>query len=267
MLKPFISLFLFFLGFAFLSTAQSFQYGTKNPQALAHYQQGWKEILDLGEWTKAEESFRKSVELDSEFLLGWSQVGRISNDSEERKVIFAKLKTEKSSLEGFEKELLEMYLGSLEIIDLKDRGLAVDPSLGKTFLSNLYETSQNLLMEYPAETYIEAEYIEAIHAIDGAQAAIDSMEQREILDQSPFFRSYQALLLSELKEFELANQALNKLGQMLVEDSSPAYLYTKGNILKNQGKTQEALEIINQCLALDPKHTLARRLQKVLSGS
>lgn len=247
-----------------ISKAQTYDFGTGSKEALQSYQQGWKEILDLGEWTKAEESFRKAVAIDPNFDLAWAQVGRISNDPEERKEILEKLESMVITSDGWIGRLLEVYLGSLVIIDAKDLGKAVDPKLGKDFIQKLYQTSQEFLKEYPDETYIEAEYIEAIHAIYGGNAALDSISNRGISSKSPFFKSYESMVYAEVEEFESAYESLKELKQMLESKDSPTLPYTEATILEAEGKNEEALVSINQCLELDPKHSLAKRLRAKL---
>lgn len=241
--------------------SQGFQYGASSQEALEKYKLGWEQILDLGEWTQAEESFRKSIELDPEFLMGWSQVGRISNDPKERMEIYQMLESKKTSLQGFERELLEVYLGSLKIIDYKDRGREVRQEMVSEFRDKLYFTSRDFLQVFPEETYIEAEYIESIEGKFGAAAALDSMQTRQIVQKSPFFKSYQVLCLSETGEFEKARIALAELQQIPGMRKSPAFFYTKGKLLFDQNKFVEAKKAIEMCLELDPKHTLARRIK------
>ena len=69
---------LFFLFLPFLSIAQTpiFDYGTKSNEARKAYQTGWEQILDLGQWTKAEESYREAVSLDPDFKFDWSTGGQ-----------------------------------------------------------------------------------------------------------------------------------------------------------------------------------------------
>lgn len=244
--------------------AQNFGFGTSSKKALKAYQLGWEQILDLGEWTQAEESFRRAVEIDPEFWLGWSQIGRISNDPKERIEIYQTLETKKMSLDGFELELLEVYLGSLKIIDFIDRGLQVDPEVIANFRDRLFSTSQSFLEIYPQEIYIEAEYIESIKGKFGAEAALDSMATRKISRKSPFFKSYQALCLSGIGRNKEAMHALDELSAMLGLTENPAYYYTKGVVLYDQEKYLAAKIEIEKCLELDSKHTLARRIQKQL---
>jgi hypothetical protein len=79
------------------------------------------------------------------------------------------------------------------------------------------------LKHFPQEKYVNAEYIEVIHGIYGAKAALDSLEKQQIegLELIPFLISYQAQLLAEIKEFELAYQAAETLEKRLNNPDLP----------------------------------------------
>ena len=243
---------------------KSFSYGTNNAEALKYYEKGWEHILDKGEWQKAEFAFRKAVDLDPDFLLGWSQVGRISHDPEERAAIFTNLNKQKDKLNNSKKGLLEVYLTSLEIIDAKDRGIAITPEKIKQFYLISEKNFSEFLKKFPAEKYVHAEYIEVIHGIYGAKAALDSLEkqQREGFTLIPFLISYQAQLLAEIQEFELAYQTAETLEKRLNNPDLPIIPFTYGYIAYEKGAYEEAGILIAKTLSLDPRHIIAQRLQK-----
>jgi tetratricopeptide (TPR) repeat protein len=243
---------------------KSFNYGTNDTQALKYYEQGWEYILDKGEWQKAEEAFRMSVAIDPDFYLGWSQVGRISHDPEERAAIFTNLNKQKDKLNGWEKGLLEVYLTSLEIIDAKDRGIAITPEKITQFYQTSEKNFSEFLKYFPAEKYVHAEYIEVIHGIYGAKAALDSLEkqQREDRELIPFLISYKAQILAETKQFEEAYQATETLEKELNNPNLPIIHFTYTYIAFEQGDFEEAGNLIDKILSLDPDHVIAQRLQQ-----
>lgn len=265
MIKALFSFFLltFLIQFSY-GQEKSFGYGTSNAGALRYYEQGWEYILDKGEWQKAEDAFRSAVAIDPEFLLGWSQVGRISHDPEERAAIFTKLKQQKEKLNDWEKDLLEVYLASLEIIDARDRGIPITPEKVKAFYQTSKQNFSKFLKDYPHERYVHAEYIEVIHGIYGAQAGLDSLEkqQKEGLELIPFLMSYQAQLLSETKQFELALKTALQLEKRLDNPDLPIIPFTYGYIAFEKGEYEVAAMLIDKTLSLDPKHVIAQRLQK-----
>jgi tetratricopeptide (TPR) repeat protein len=265
MIKALFSfLLLTFLSQFSFGQEKSFSYGTNNAEALKYYEKGWEHILDKGEWQKAEFAFRKAVDLDPDFYLGWSQVGRISHDPEERAAIFTNLNKQKDKLNGWEKGLLEVYLTSLEIIDAKDRGIAITPEKVKQFYQTSEKNFSEFLKNFPAEKYVHAEYIEVIHGIYGAKAALESLQkqQREGLVLIPFLISYQAQLLAESKQFELAYQSAKTLEKRLNIPDLPIIPFTYGYIAFEKGEYEAAGRLIDKTLSLDPKHVIAQRLQK-----
>jgi tetratricopeptide (TPR) repeat protein len=250
----------------FISTQRNepFHYGTKSPEALAHYQKGWEQILDRGEWTLAEASFRKAVELDSSFLLGWSQVGRISKNPEERAQIFTQLSAQKNEMGGWEKKLLEVYLGSLELIDSKDRGLKITPEQVRNFYQVSERNFSDFLKIFPDEHYVQSEYIEVIHGIYGPEAGLDSLKKQTSSGKklNPFLISYTAQLQAELKDFEQAFQTGSQLEKILNDSKLPIISFTYAVVQFEKGEFTEAEKLLNQTLRLDENHTLAKRLKK-----
>jgi tetratricopeptide (TPR) repeat protein len=265
MIKALFSfLLLTFLSQFSYSQEKSFGYGTNNAEALAYYEQGWEYILDKGEWQKAEDAFRMAVALDPEFLLGWSQVGRISHDPNERAAIFENLKKQQKETGPWEKSLLEVYLSSLEIIDTRDRGLAIT----KDKIQQFYHTSEHnfseFLKHFPHENYVHAEYIEVIHGIYGAQVGLNSLEkhQKNGLELIPFMISYKAQLLAETGQFELATQTAESLEKRLNDPNLPIIPFTYGYIAFENEEYEVASTLIDKTLSLDPKHIIAQRLQQ-----
>ncbi|MDG1278671.1 MAG: hypothetical protein P8O16_15420 [Algoriphagus sp.] len=256
---------LFFLLLPFLSLAQApiFDYGTKSDAAREAYLRGWEEILDLGEWTKAEESYREAVRLDPDFQLAWAQVGRISNDPRERASIYTKLKSIETD-SSWEAKLLEVYLGSLELIDSKDRGIAIKSEQVTRFYETSFKNFGDFLHIYPRETFVRSEYFEVIHSIYGAGAALDSIQSHENIgiESNPFLISYKSQLWAELKNFDKAEEALKDLKNKLSSNQSPAISFTEAVLNFEKGEWTKAEIFINQTLLMDSKHTLAKRLKK-----
>lgn len=252
--------------FRFSQGKEHFNYGTKLPEARAHYQKGWEQILDRGEWTLAEASFRKAVELDSNFLLGWSQVGRISQNPKERALIFKQLSDKKSRLTGWEKKLLEVYLGSLELIDARDRGIQIS----RKQISDFYSLSENhfsgFLKVYPNEIYVYSEYVEVIHGIYGPKPALDSLQSQVVKGNklNPFLISYTAQMQAELKDFENAFQTASESERRLNNPKLPIISFTNAFIYFEKGQFESAGKFLDQTLILDKNHTLAQRLKKRL---
>ncbi len=268
------SLWLFlYLSFAFLSKEnEQFHYGTSSPEAHSEYLKGWEQILDRGEWTLAEASFRKAVDLDSGFLLAWSQVGRISKNAEERSHIYWKLANQKSLTNGWEKELLEVYLHSLKLIDSKDLGMANSPEQISEFYTLSESNFSDFLNVYPNERHIYSEYIEVIHGIHGPQAALDTLalDLGKGKPLPPFLISYTAQLQAELKDFKGALETIENLKKNLDSAELPIIPFTYAYYNFEKKEYLMAGKFLDQTLALDPNHILAqrmnRRVQDILIG-
>ncbi len=250
--------------FSFPQQKEPFDYGTKSSEALAHYQKGWEQILDQGEWTSAEASFRKAVELDSNFLLAWSQVGRISKSPEERSLIFKQLSDKKSQSNDLEKKLLEVYLSSLELIDSKDRGIPITRDRISEFYSLSERNFSDFLQVYPAEVHVYSEFIEVIHGIYGPQAALDTLAEGPSKGKQipTFLISYTAQMQAELKDFEAAMETAENLKKSMDEPDLPIIPFTYAFIYFEMEHYEEAGKLLDQTLALDKNHTLAQRLKK-----
>lgn len=254
--------------FLFSQKEKPYNYGTASEEALAMYHKGWKQILDRGEWTKAEESFRKAVELDSGFLLAWSQVGRISKSPDERSEIFQRLTDENAKASGCKKKLLEVYLGSLQLIDSKDRGLSISSEQVKNFYSQSELNFADFLEVYPDEVYVNSEFIEVIHGIYGPAAALDSLQNQIQKGRSlnPFLLSYSAQMQAETKNLELAFQTAKDLEDVLKNPDLPIISFTYAFINFEKGAYQEAMRLIDRTLLLDNNHTLAQRLKRQIEA-
>lgn len=261
-LKP-ILLYFLLIPLVSLGQESTFDYGTKSVEARKAYQKGWEQILDLGQWTKAEESFRKAAALDPGFKLAWSQVGRISNDPGERAKIYSMLKNTLGD-PTWESKLLEVYLGSLQLIDARDRGIPIKPEQVKHFYETSFRNFSEFLRAYPNETYVNAEYIEVIHGIYGAKAALDSMGLQENSGRKivPFLASFKSQLWAELKDFKKANEALAALKTQLSDSDLPIIYFTEATLYFEEGELVEAEKLIDQTLLADPRHTLAKRLKR-----
>jgi tetratricopeptide (TPR) repeat protein len=250
--------------FSFPKVNEPFYYGTTSPEARAAYLKGWEQILDRGEWTLAEASFRKAVDLDSDFLLAWSQVGRISKNPEERALIFQQLSDKKSQATDWEKKLLEVYLNSLKLIDAKDRELPIT----REQISGFYTLSEShfsdFLKVHPSEEPIYSEFIEVIHGIYGPKAALDSLQKQKSIGKNlnPFLISYSAQVQAELKDFENAFQNARELEKILDNSNLPIIPFTYAVIHFEKKEFEAAGKLLNQTLSWDGNHTLALRLKK-----
>lgn len=246
------------------SETSRFTYGTQNKEAHLLFDQGWQQIMDRGEWTQSEVSYRKAVALDPDFLIANSLVGRLTKDLEERDAIYKMLEAKKENLTPDERLLLEVYMASMELLTIRDK----NQKFPEGFIDHYYALSENnfrtFVHKYPEEDYVKAEYIEIIHAIYGPLQAIDSLHklatsrQREI----PFYISYEAIMNAELGNYEVALKQADYLRTKLDNPnlSSPYALYA--DIYYKMDSLQLAKEHIDTAVRIEPKHIIAQRLKK-----
>ena len=119
---------------------QPYNYGSQSDSAVYHFNKGWEQIMDYGQWTLSEESFRKAVELDPDFLIGKSLVGKISRDLDERVRLLNEINEEKKHATKDNQLLLEITLATLELMNARDQKINLEPEF-ITHFGNLGETN------------------------------------------------------------------------------------------------------------------------------
>ncbi|MEZ4902881.1 MAG: hypothetical protein R2822_14575 [Spirosomataceae bacterium] len=262
---------LFFLFFGFFACQTSpraiaFDQGTQSDSARYYYQLGWQQIMDYGQWTLSEASFRKAVMFDSSFRLGKVLVARISPDLEERIRIFQEVKAQIGRATEAEHLLLDVYLSNVELMNLR----ALNPSLAKEkTIAHRALSAQNFskfVHQFPEESYVKAEYIEVLHAHYGAKPALDSLQKLMTQSQKniPFFVSYTATLESELGHFDQALSVANRLKEMLADTTLPAPYVVFAEIYDRMDSLQLAKKYIDKAVQLDPKHLIAQGMKQKL---
>ena len=245
------------------NASHRFNFGTENDSALHYYNKGWEYIMDTGEWTKSEASYRKAMTFDSEFVLGEGIVGKITTNLEERLDIYYKLESKKENVTIDERLLLDDLLLVLQLFNARDQGIKLDSDFYKDFYASSEKGMRAFIHKYPHESYIKAEYIEVLHANHGAQAALDSIEVLATPQQKmlPFYLSYAAFLESELGNYEHAFEKANQLKKVINNDQAPAVHYTYAQLYLDMDSLNMAKTNIEKTIALDPKHQLAFRVK------
>lgn len=247
-----------------MKLGKTLDYTVKSDSALFYFYRGWQQIMDEGDWTGSEASYRKAIQIDPEFLIAKSLVGRITADSTERIKLYNELNIKRNTLKGAEKSLLEAYNATLDLIINRDRGKGVDEKLIKEWMNLSETTLRDITHRYPDEPYTKAEYIEFLHSKYGAKVALDSLNILTTQGQKRlgFFISYSALLSSELTNYQ---EALQKMDYYLsiYEDttfsSSHAYY---AQIYFDMDSLELANSYVQNALDLEPKHIIAQRLKE-----
>lgn len=238
-------------------------YGSTSDSAVYYFNKGWEQILDLGQWTLAEESFRKAASLDSNFLIGKSLVGRISGDLEERQEILKELKEHSNEVDDDSKLLLDIFMSNISLMNLREDSLGTSPEARTTHRALAEANFRAFTKKYPEESYIKAEYIETIHALYGPKAALDSIralasEKQVIL---PFYRAYKASLWNAMGNHHSALTTAQAIEATFNDPSIPQQHVLFAEIYLSIDSLGLAKERIEKAVELDPKHLIALGLK------
>lgn len=245
------------------STSNQFDYGTKIDSARFYFFKGWEEIMDNGRWTESEMAFRKAVEFDPNWVLGKSLVGRISRNPEEKKQLLGDIQLNMEFLGPIERSLVEVNMLSIAASVNRDLGIPNTPEFNEQRRQTAEMNFGNFARQFPEDDYFKAEYIEFLHANHSAQLALDSIELLTTPRQKdlPFFISYTASMHLELGEIEKAKTSLEKLKSILADPSYLSVYALESQILESEGKLIEARDLINNVVAADSNHLIARGMK------
>ncbi len=239
-------------------------YTTLSDSCLFYYQKGWQQIMDDGDYSGAEVSYRQALEFDPDFLLGQAVLARLTLDPVERQILSREIMDHKDQVFGKERLLLDVYASLISYTTLRDdqdtnAAQALDEALNLG-LRNLGA----IVKAYPAETYIKAEYIEIIHSIYGAQASLDSLDHLllDVQENNPFLLGYRASLQAELGDFQSAQDNADKLEAILGSSgvAKPHAVYA--DIYMRMEKWDQAQFHADKAVSIDPRNLDASRLKE-----
>ncbi|MEP2670680.1 MAG: tetratricopeptide repeat protein [Cyclobacteriaceae bacterium] len=247
--------------------SQKLRLSTPSDSAIHYYFEGWRQVMDVGNYTASEVAYRKMMTFDKNFLVGLSLLGRITGDLEERQGIEQTLEKRKGELIGDERLLLDNYIELVKLTNLRETDPeAAAVQLEKAFTSG--EKNLNVLVHrYPDEIYYKAEYIEVLHRNHGPQRALDSLYSLATKQQQhePFLLGYAANMEAEAGNFK---EALNKaatLSKLMKAKQSPKPDVVYSDIYFKMGKFDKAKKYAQSALELDPGNIDAQRLEKKIT--
>jgi len=257
----FITLVLFFVD----SKAQLLPLSTASDSAKHYYYLGWQQIMDDGDYTEAEQSYRKSVAFDPQFLVGQSLVGRISIDLNERKRILQIIDNGQEHVSEDEKLVLEVSAKLIEFLNAREEMDSAKTSQSlATALQTGLENFGIVGQKYPGEIYFIAEYFEVMNYLYGPQKTLDTLKlyNASLKKPMPFLIGYESTLEADLGNYENAIELALKLKKCLKDKSVPKPYAVLGDIYLKQGDMEKATKYINKALELDPGNRAAQRLKK-----
>ncbi|WP_276388409.1 hypothetical protein [Eudoraea chungangensis] len=243
-------------------TPPGFNPGTENPIALHHYRLGWMQIMDYGEWTKAENSFRTATKADPNFALGNCLVGRISTNMAERKRLLEKITAQEKNATKDQRLLIEIYKSSIIRMNNREMGIQIPDTLKAVRYLLAENNSKKFVQKYPEEDYVKAEYIEILHSKYGPETALDSLEflTNSLQKVLPFYLGYAATLHAEIGNYGEASLLLQVLKNRQNDTLRPNYYLSKGQVYKEFDSIALAKKYIKKAIALDTNHLIAKRL-------
>ncbi|MEP5611913.1 MAG: hypothetical protein ABJP45_06670 [Cyclobacteriaceae bacterium] len=263
-LLPFsITLFVLITSCKQSAAERSFNYGTENDSALFYFNKGWEQILDLGQWTLSEQSFRKAVAFDNDFILGKSLVGRISGDLAERQKLFEEIWLARDQVSDDERLLLNIFISNISIMNLRGTGSGVSTEVREKHISLAERNFRKFVHKYPEESYMKAEYMETLHALYGAEQALDSLRKLASSEQTmlPFYITYSANLKTELGDFDGALANADQVKAVLNDADIPQQYVLLAEIYYAMDSLEKAKVNINLAIELDPKHLIAQGMK------
>jgi len=247
-----------------------FPMSTASDSARYYYYQGWQEIMDFGQYSASEESFRKAVAFDDQFTLGKSVLARVTADLEERERLFKELETELPNYEGPERAILDVYVGLVEYTNLREQDQI--EAAGDRLYEVLELAKQNfgqVIRAYPEEIYIKCEYIEILHAMDGPELALDSIASLSTQEQlnNPFLLGYRSALLAELQDYEGAMEMAVQLEWELDNAALPKSHTVYANLYFDMDSLAKAKQYADFAYFLDPNNLDASRLRDQIDAA
>jgi len=266
LLKHTLFVILFLAAFGKI-TAQNLPLSTASDSALYYYDKGWEMVMDEGNYSAAEEAYRKAVLFDSDFLVAQSLLGRISGELREREEIAKMLEAKKANLTGDERLLLDVYFELLKLMNVREKEPEKAPAQLEKALA-LGEKNLNILVHrYPGEIYYKSEFIETIHYRQGPAAALDSLRslRRDEQKLNPFLLGYEAELEGELGHYELALKKAEVLASLFEGREIPKPNVVFADIYFKMGELEKARQEVDKALSLDPENVDAIRLKKRIS--
>ena len=256
-----VSLIILVLSGSIIAYPQKLKLSTPSDSALYFYYEGWRQVMDEGNYSKAEMAYRQMMKHDPDFLIGLSLLGRITKDLNERQQIELHLLNHKDEVGGDERILLNTFIDLVKLTNQRE----TNPGEAPRQMESIFKTGEQSLLylvhHYPEEVYYKAEYIEVLHRNHGPQTALDSLYALVSQDQQtlPFLLGYAANLQAEIGQFTDALNKAEKL-QQIMDTQSPKPYVVYSNIYFKMGKLETALEWATKALTFDPENIDAQRM-------
>lgn len=238
-------------------------YTTTSDSTMFYYNKGWKQIMDYGDYSKAEVSYRKALTFDENFLVGKSVLARLTLNLDERLSLYKTLETNKSSIKGDERLILDVYIALTHYTNLRDQKLPEAKEVLQNALTLCETNFGNIIHKYPQEIYLKSEYIEVLHSLYGAERILDSINSltTDAQQLNPFILGYKAILTAETKNYDEAIILANKLVEILKDENVARPDAILADIYYKKKDYKTAKIHADKANKIDPKNLDASRLK------
>lgn len=245
-----------------------YDFGGASGEALTLYRQGWIEILRFGRWTEAERLYREAVAADPDFLLAQSVLARITADSAERDRLYAVVHSRNDAVDEQGQLLLHTYQRTLELFARREAGYTASADDRRAMARRAVADYRRFLDSSPREWSVIIEYMEWVHALEGAEAALRVVEDlRGAVDTPLYFSYFPAWFEAELGNHERAAAMADDFAARLNDPDAPQPYYLRAFLAQQRGELEVARQQIEKALRLDPRHLLASRLRAEILDS
>ncbi|NAS29751.1 hypothetical protein GTQ40_02100 [Flavobacteriaceae bacterium R38] len=244
-------------------TENKIQYTVANDSVTYHYNKGWQQIMDEGNYATAEVSYRKALKLDPDFLIGKSILARLTTNLEERISLYNELEQHKASIKGDERLVLDVYIALTRFTNIREQ----EPEKAEATLADVFVLAEKnlrkIVHKYPDEVYLKSEYIEILHAVHGAKKALDSVEVLASAKQkeNPFILGYTAIMEADLGHYKTAVEKAQLLKNIINDSSIPKPDAVLADVYFKMDSLKKAKKHADRAFELDPRNLDASRLK------
>ncbi len=243
-----------------------FQLSTESDSAAYHYTEGWKQIMDYGNYSQAEVEWREAKTFDKDFLLNLAVLARVTQDLEERIALTKVLESRKDELNGDERQVLDIYLALTHYTNLRDHESSLKDSALNAALDLSYSNMPGVVNRNPEEVYLKSEYYETLHRRIGAKQTLDSIQILTLPSQidNPFILGYRASLYAEIENYDAALLVARRLVSAIGDRSIAKPYAVLADIYFKQGDYARATLNVERAYSIDPNNLDILRLKDKL---